>query len=265
MAEERLQKILARAGIASRRAAEKLMLEGRVRVNGSVADRLGMHADPERDHIRVDGRRLRLKKRAHVYFAAFKPSKMMTTMDDPEGRPTVRDLLRRAGIRQRVVPVGRLDWDTDGLLLLTDDGELGNLVMHPKTHVPKTYRVKVRGHPDRAAVRRLREGVMLHGRGRPVRTRPASVKVEREQETTTWLVMTIVEGRQTQIRRMAEAVGHPVRMLRRVAIGPVRLGRMRVGDVRPLTLLEVAHLREAVGLEPPPGVPGRRRARRGAG
>src|SRR5512139_3431074 len=156
MPEERLQKILARAGVASRRAAEQLMREGRVTVNGAVADRLGMHADPERDHIKVDGRRLRPAAATRHYLVAFKPREMITSLSDPEGRTTVLDLLQAHRVRARVFPVGRLDWDADGLLILTDDGDLAHRVMHPRSHLAKTYRVKVRGLPDDRALDRVR-------------------------------------------------------------------------------------------------------------
>lgn len=246
MAEERLHKILARAGIASRRAAEQLMLDGRVLVNGKVAAQLGMKADPDRDHIRVDGKLLRPAKTRLMYLAAFKPEKMLTTLDDPEGRPTLRQLLAAHGIRERVYPVGRLDWDADGLLLLTNDGELANRVMRPRTRLEKTYRVKVRGTPAERALERLRRGVTIEGPRGAVRTLPARVEVERAGETTTWLRVGLVEGRQNQIKKMCQAVGHPVRKLRRTGLGPISLGKMRKGDVRPLTDSEVRRLRRAV-------------------
>jgi pseudouridine synthase len=254
MAEERLHKILARAGIASRRAAERLMLDGRVLVNGKIASQLGMKADLERDHIRVDGKLLRPDKSRPLYLAAFKPERMLTTLDDPEGRPTLRQLLAAHGVRERVFPVGRLDWDSDGLLLLTNDGELANRVMRPGTRLEKTYRVKVRGRPAERALERLRRGVTIEGPRGAVRTLPARVEVEREGETTTWLRVGLVEGRQNQIKKMCLAVGHPVRKLRRTALGPISLGRMRKGEVRPLSDAEVRRLRRAVeGRDPGPG------------
>ncbi|MBP7148025.1 MAG: rRNA pseudouridine synthase [Acidobacteria bacterium] len=250
MAEERLQKILARAGVASRRAAEKLMREGRVVVNGQVASQLGTKADAERDYIRVDGVRIKPTRLraggARHYYVAFKPREMITSLSDPEGRPTVADLLRSRGVRARVYPVGRLDWDADGLLLLTDDGELANRVMHPREHLPKVYRVKVRGVPDDRALDRVRRGVTIEP---GVRTLPAEVSLETTGDNASWLRVVLVEGRQHQIKKMFERVGHPVRRIRRMAVGPLRLGRLKVGDVRPLTEVELLALRRAVGLE----------------
>ncbi len=244
MAEERLQKILARAGVASRRHAEELMREGRVTVNGQVADRLGMHADPDRDHIKVDGKRIRPAARQRTYLVAFKPREMITSLSDPEGRPTIAHLLERHRVRARVFPVGRLDWDADGLLLLTDDGELAHQVMHPRSHLPKTYRIKVRGAPDERALDRVRRGVVI---ARGIRTLPAEVRVEETAENASWLEVVLTEGRQNQIKLMFARVGHPVQRIRRTAIGPLRLGRMRVGELRPLLPREVEALRRALG------------------
>jgi pseudouridine synthase len=243
MPEERLQKILARAGVASRRAAEQLMREGRVTVNGAVADRLGMHADPERDHIKVDGRRLRPAAPMRHYLVAFKPREMITSLSDPEGRTTVLDLLQAHRVRARVFPVGRLDWDADGLLILTDDGDLAHRVMHPRSHLPKTYRVKVRGLPDDRALDRVRRGVVIE---RGIRTLPAEVEIDEEGDNASWLKVVLTEGRQNQIKLMFARVGHPVQRIRRTAIGPLRLGRMKVGDLRALTPAELDALRRAL-------------------
>ena len=247
MAEERLQKILPRAGIASRRAAERLMVENRVVVNGKPATRLGMRADAERDHIRVDGKLLRLRDGPKSYFVAFKPQRMLTTLSDPSDRPTVKDLLAANRIRARVYPVGRLDWDADGLLLLTDDGDLASRVMAPRTHLEKVYRVKIKGCPDERALSRLRRGVVLEG-PRRARTLPAEVAIERIGDGTTWVRLTLVEGRQNQIKKMFVGIGHPVRRLRRIAVGPLRLGRLRIGQVRALKQDEIEKLKRAVGL-----------------
>lgn len=262
MAEERLQKILARAGIASRRAAEQLMREGRVTVNGVVADRLGLHADPDRDHIKVDGRRLRAAAPTRTYLVAFKPREMITSLADPEGRTTVADLLRAHRVRARVFPVGRLDWDADGLLLLTDDGDLAHRVMHPRSHLPKTYRVKVRGLPDDRALDRVRRGVVID---RGVRTLPAEVQVEEAGDNASWLRVVLTEGRQNQIKLMFARVGHPVQRIRRTAIGPLRLGRMKVGELRPLAAPELDALRRALdAAEARTAVPGGRTGDPGA-
>ncbi len=244
MTLERLQKILARAGVCSRRGAEELMRAGRVTVNGVVADRPGIKADPERDHIKVDGRLLRRSKGTPLYLAVFKPRSMITSLADPEGRPTVGMLLRQAGIRRRVFPVGRLDWDADGLLFVTSDGAWADRIQHPRFHLPKTYSVKVQGRPSREALDRLRRGVHIEP---GVRTAPCQVRVERTLEATTWLTVVLREGRQNQLKRMLARVGHPVRRIRRTAIGPVRLGRMRIGEVRPLSPRELAALERALG------------------
>ncbi len=243
MASERLQKILARAGVASRRAAEELITSGRVTVNGTTVTKLGSQADPATDHIKVDGRRIPAADAARNYFIAYKPRNMITSLADPEGRPTVADLLREHRVRARVFPVGRLDWDADGLVLLTDDGELANKVMHPRRHVEKRYQVKVKGKPSAEALEKLRRGVFLE---RGVKTLPALVKISRRGETTTWVEVTLVEGRQNQIKKMFERVGHPVRRLRRVSIGPLTLGRLRIGELRRLESEEVNALRAAL-------------------
>lgn len=243
MATQRLQKILAHAGIASRRAAEELMRDGRVTVNGQIVDRLGTQADPDRDHIKVDGRRIKPATGQHVYFLAFKPREMITTLSDPEGRPTILDLLKAHGVRGRVYPVGRLDWDADGLLLLTDDGELAHRVMHPRLHLPKVYRLRVKGNPNERDLDRVRRGIVLEP---GVRTLPAEVRVEAEEESGTRLRVTLVEGRQNQIKRMFERIGHPVRRLRRIQIGPLRLGTMKPGELRMLSGRELDLLRGAL-------------------
>lgn len=255
MAEERLQKILARAGIASRRAAEELMRAGRVTVNGTVADRLGTRADPERDHIKVDGRRVQLPRGRRLYLAAFKPPAMITSLSDPEGRPTIVDLLKTAGIRRRVFPVGRLDWDADGLLLLTDDGEWAARIQHPRYHLPKTYSVKVHGRPSHADLDRLRRGIHLEP---GVRTAPCEVRIERTLERNTWLTVVLREGRQNQLKRMFARIGCPVRRIRRTAIGSLKLGRMRLGEVRRLTDRELAAIERDLRTAAPA-------SRRGAG
>ena len=248
MGTERLQKILARAGICSRRGAELLIQEGRVTVNGKVITRLGSQADPLKDHVKVDGKLLTGAPGPKRYLAAYKPRRMITSLADPEGRPTVADLLRAAKIRTRVYPVGRLDWDADGLLLLTNDGDLANKVMYPKTHLRKIYRVKVRGNPSERALGRLRRGIHI---GPRQRTLPAEIQVESRGETASWLRVTLVEGRQNQIKKMFENVGHPVRRLRRMSIGPVGLGRLRIGELRELSDRELSRLRRAVEAERP--------------
>lgn len=237
---ERLQKLLARAGIASRRAAERLIVEGRVSVNGRTVTALGTLADPDTDTVRVDGRRLPPAPAEHVYLALHKPRGYVTTLRDPEGRPSVRDLL--SGVAVRVFPVGRLDFQSEGLLLLTNDGALAHALMHPRSAVPKTYVAKVRGAPGEEALRRLEAGVVVRGR----RTLPARARLLR-RGARSLVELTLVEGRRHQVRDMLEAVGHPVVRLVRVAYGGVRLGRLAPGRYRRLGADEVARLRSYLG------------------
>lgn len=236
--EERIQKILSRAGLASRREAERWLAEGRITVNGSVVTRPGTLVDPDRDHIRVDGRRV-ASAGPRLYFLLNKPPGYVTTTRDPEGRPIVLDLLGRTP--DRVYPVGRLDFQTSGLLLLTNDGDLAARVLHPSTGCPKVYQAKVRGVPTPPILRRLEAGIVLDGR----RTAPCRIRNIRGGGNA-WLEVTLREGRRNQIRRMLETVGHPVSKLRRVAIGPLRDARLPLGRFRPLSPEEVRRLREAV-------------------
>lgn len=236
---ERLQKVLAAAGVASRRAAEALILEGRVQVNGSVVDRLGTKVDPERDSIRVDGARIRPRPSERLYLALHKPARFVTTLADPQGRPSVRDLIR--DVPRRVYPVGRLDYETEGLLLLTDDGELAHALMHPSRGVEKTYLVKVKGEPDEEVRRKLSRGVRIDGRN----TLPARVELRRSG-TNSWLEVSVREGRKHLIRLMFASVGHPVLKLRRIRFGGVELGTLPPGRYRALTKAEIAVLRRAL-------------------
>ena len=239
----RLQKILAEAGLASRREAEEWIREGRVRVNGRVA-RLGERADPDRDAIRADGKRVR-PPAAKTYLLLNKPKGFVTTVSDPEGRRTVLDLLPE-GARRRVRPVGRLDVQTEGLLLLTDDGDLAARVAHPRSGCAKEYRVKVSGVPDENDLERLRRGIFLGGS----RTRPCAIDrlstTGARGEGNSWLRVTLGEGRSRQIRRMFETIGHPVSKLKRTAIGPIRDERLPVGAIRPLTPPELRALVRSV-------------------
>ena len=237
----RVQKIIAEAGLASRREAEEWIREGRVRVNGRVVP-LGGRADPEHDAIRVDGRRVRPRTGAKSYVLLNKPKGYVTTVDDPEGRRTVLDLLPPR-VRGVVKPVGRLDVQTEGLLLLTDDGDLARLVTHPSSGCPKEYRVKVSGVPAERDLERLRRGIPLDGRP----TRAAEIEristTARGGEGNAWIRVVLKEGRTRQIRRMFEAIGHPVSKLKRVAIGPIRDDRLPTGAWRPLSRFEVGRLR----------------------
>ena len=238
MAEERLQKILSQAGVASRRQAEKLMAEGRVVVNGTVITELGSKADIERDHIKVDGRLIHAPKR-QVYVALCKPNNTVTTVSDPEHRATVMDLLH--GLKERVYPVGRLDYHSEGLLLLTNDGDLANAIMSAATHLPKTYVVKTNGPLTKDQEQKFRDGVPLSGR----RTMPAGLKLIRDAANP-WYEVRLVEGRNNQIRMMFKHFGRLVEKLRRVKIGPIDLGPLKPGEFRHLTMEEVAKLKRAV-------------------
>ncbi len=236
---DRINKLLAHAGVASRRAVDGLILEGRVTVNGTVVRELGVKIDPACDAVKVDGRRIHLESRPNLYLMLHKPGGVVTTLDDPEGRATVADLLQ--GIRGRVFPVGRLDYHSEGLLFLTNDGDWAHDLMHPERHVAKTYRVKVRGTPSGTTLEALCRGIRLDGR----RTASAKFRVTRPG-TNAWLDVTLYEGRKNQIRRMLEAVGHPVGKLRRVSVGGVELGELSPGRFRHLTECELRRLKGAV-------------------
>ncbi|MBZ5585976.1 MAG: rRNA pseudouridine synthase [Acidobacteriia bacterium] len=237
MPEDRLQKILSQAGIASRRHAEQMILEGRVTVNGAVVTELGSKADLERDHIKVDGRLIRPPRRL-VYLALNKPVGTVTTVSDPEGRATVMELLQ--GLKERVYPVGRLDYHSEGLLLLTNDGELANAVMSAATHLPKVYLVKSNGPLTPPQEQEFRDGVPLSGR----RTKPAGLRLVR-QAVNPWYEVRLVEGRSNQIRLMFKHFGRLVEKLKRVRIGPIELGPLKPGEFRHLTLDEIQKLKRA--------------------
>ena len=242
MAAERLQKIIASAGVASRRKAEELITAGRVAVNGQTVTELGTKADPERDHIRVDGKLLHGPER-HVYVLLNKPKGYVTTVSDPEGRPTVMGLLR--GIKARVYPVGRLDYASEGLLLLTNDGDLAQGLMKAASHVAKTYLVKVSGQPSEEALAKLRAGVSIEtDNRRRVRTAAAKINIIREAANP-WYEITLIEGRNRQIRRMFEQVGHHVEKIKRVRYGPLELD-VPPGRFRQLNAQEVIRLKTAV-------------------
>jgi 23S rRNA pseudouridine2605 synthase len=298
MPSERLQKIIAAAGIASRRKAEEMIASGIVEVNGQIVTELGSKADPERDHIRVNGKLLRGPER-HIYLLMNKPKGYVTTAHDPERRPTVMDLLR--GIRTRVYPIGRLDYASEGLLLLTNDGELAQGLMKASSHVPKTYVVKVAGTPDVAGLEKLRRGLMISQEGRfagqclagedarrptippwpktnyggtepalsdrpkggsrtgvparahppsrkqsrRIKTAPAKIRLIRESENP-WYEVTLIEGKNRQIRRMFEEIGHHVEKIKRVRYGPLSLD-VPPGEFRRLGVGEIEKLKAAAG------------------
>jgi 23S rRNA pseudouridine2605 synthase len=226
---------LARAGVASRRHCEELIAEGRVQVNGAVIRTAGTRVHPQRDRVQVDG--VRVRTEAPVTVMLHKPAGYITAVSDPEGRPVVVSLLPRTGL-PRLFPVGRLDWDTEGLLLLTNDGELANILTHPRHGVPKVYHAKVKGRPSPEALRRLVRGVVSDGE----RLSASGVEVLRTTRENTWVSVHVLEGRNRQVRRMCEAVGHPVMKLLRVSLGPLALGQLSRGQWRRLLPSEIAAL-----------------------
>jgi 23S rRNA pseudouridine2605 synthase len=234
--EKRLQKILAEIGITSRRKAEELIIEGRVTVNGKIA-MLGMKADPNRDHIKFDGK-LILRPVPKVYLMLNKPRGVVTSLRDPEGRPTVKDYLK--GVKYRVFPVGRLDYDSEGLLLLTNDGDFAQAILHPSKKIPKSYLVKIKGVPEEREIQKLRVGVRLEDG----MTAPAKLQKVRYGENNTWLEITIHEGRKRQIRRMLEIAGHQVLKLKRTRIAGIELGNLKSGEYRYLKPEEVAKIKK---------------------
>jgi 23S rRNA pseudouridine2605 synthase len=248
--KERVQKLLSRAGVASRREAERLLAAGRIRVNGRVVTEPGTQVEPT-DRVEVDGAPIRCSGHS-TYLLMYKPRGCVTTMSDPQGRPTVADFLPRK--TPRLFPVGRLDYDSEGLLLFTNDGELAQALMRPGSSVPKTYQVKVRGRPDPEALERLRQPFRIGGR----LTRPARVEIQLQRRHTV-LTITLTEGRKNQVREMCHKIQHPVMRLRRVGYGPLRDPFLRPGQTRELRAAEVEALRGAVGS------PAMGRVRRGTG
>jgi len=232
---ERLQKIIAAAGLTSRRKAEELILQGRVTVNGVVVAELGSKADPGRDHIKVDGKLLP-RATQHVYLLLNKPPGYVSTVSDPEHRPTVVSLVR--GIKERVYPVGRLDYHSSGLILLTNDGELANFLMSRKSKIPRTYHVKLEDRPEPAGLEKLQRGMVLDGQ----RTAPAQIRLLSAREKP-WYEITLVEGRYHQVRRMFERLGQPVLKLQRVRIAFLTDQGLGVGQFRNLTPAEVKRLK----------------------
>jgi len=254
MSAERLQKIIAQAGLASRRAAEKLITDGRVRVNGEVVSELGAKADATRDTIEVEGHGV-LHRQPLVYVALHKPVHVVSTVSDPEGRDTVLDMIehsRAVGKRDhegelpRLFPIGRLDFDAEGLILLTNDGDVSNKLMHPSHHVPKTYLVKVKGRVEPKQLERLQAGVRLkepNGRLSRKKTQPAEARLFKEGRANTWIELTISEGRNHQVKRMCEAVGLWVIRLIRTEFGGISIDPLPAGAWRFLTHAEIGKLR----------------------
>lgn len=238
--EKRIQKILSEMGIASRRKAEELILAERVTVNGRIAT-LGMKADPVKAHIKLNGKLL-LKREPKVYIILNKPRNVVTSLHDPEGRITVKDLIK--DVKYRVFPVGRLDYDSEGLLFLTNDGNFAHAVLHPSKKVSKTYHVKVRGVLEEEEIKKLCKGIKLEDG----LTAPSKVIKIRRSQNNSWLEMTIHEGRKRQIRRMLEKIGHPVLKLKRICINGIEMGRLAPGTYRYLTPEEINRMKKKVGL-----------------
>lgn len=238
---ERLQKLMARAGVASRRRSEEMILRGLVSVDGRVVRELGTKVDPSSSRIEVMGKEISLGL-ARNYVMLNKPAGYITTLVDPYNRPTVMKFVSE--FDSHIFPVGRLDMDSEGLLLFTDDGELSYRLMHPRFKVPKTYVIVVRGRPATESIWKLRRGLMLEDG----MTQPALVRIHERGRTKTILEVTISEGRKRQVRRMCRVIGHEVVNLKRVAMGPIRLGDLKLGEARPLTDHEVADVKNAVSL-----------------
>ena len=267
--QERLQKIMAACGVASRRVCEEMISGGRVTLNGTVVRELGTKANLASDIICVDGKRIERAEKL-VYFLLNKPKGYVTTVTDPEGRPTVIDLIRNGAsvptsahphgsgqktakarvpvLQARVYPVGRLDYGSEGLLLMTNDGALAQMLTKASSHVPKTYLVKVSGKPSEEKIERLRSGITIEtGDGRRVRTSPAKIRLA-EDAANPWYEVTLIEGRNRQIRRMFEKIGHRVEKIRRLQVGPLKLD-VEVGKFRELSASEVRELKRAAGSE----------------
>lgn len=250
MVLERIQRILAKAGISSRREAEQIVLQGRVTVNGKVVEALGFKADLSKDHIKVDGKRL-TRFEPKVTLLLNKPRGYLSTVEDPEGRPTVMDLLKN--VSGRVYPVGRLDVDAEGLLVITNDGELAHLLSHPRFAMSRTYRVKVKGVPEERALSRLKKGVMLEDG----KARVLSIRILQGTEKNSWMEVVVGEGRNHLVKRLFSAIHHPVLKLKRIEFGPLRLGKLPTGQFRYLTPEEITKLKrrssESPRPIPPPG------------
>jgi 23S rRNA pseudouridine2605 synthase len=236
----RLQRFLAQAGVASRRHAEELITAGRVKVNGRVVTELGTKV-ASGDKVLVDGRRVTGEDL--VYLIMFKPRGVMTTLDDPEGRPTVKDHLPK-NLTERVFPVGRLDYATEGVLLFTNDGELMQGLLHPSRHVTKVYEAKLRGKVPVEQIEKLRRGVLIKGR----KTKPAEAFILGETESNTWIQLHLTEGRTHQVKDMGDAIGHPVVKLSRISFAGLTTEGLRPGETRPLTNAEIEELRQLAGV-----------------
>ncbi|AFM22844.1 pseudouridine synthase [Desulfomonile tiedjei] len=238
MAEKKIQMIIRDSGLASRRGAEEMILEGRVTLNGQVIVDPTVKADPEKDHIKIDGKLLQPPEKVESYYLFNKPRHVVSTMDDPEGRPCVGDFVKK--MKKHLFPVGRLDFDAEGLMVLTNDGQLAQKLSHPRNKIPRTYLVKVRGNPDDRALSAIKKGMSI---GEGDRVGVVDYSVIKRQKTTTWIRMTLHEGKKNEIKRIFFIIRYPVRKLRRIAFGPFKLGDLATGAMRPLSESEIMKLK----------------------
>jgi 23S rRNA pseudouridine2605 synthase len=239
---KKIQLIIRDAGLGSRRDAEEMIREGRVTLNGAIVRRPEDQANPEKDHIKVDGKLLRPPDPLKYYYLFNKPRNVVSTMEDPEGRPCVGEMIK--ALKKRLFTVGRLDFDAEGLMILTNDGDLAHKLSHPSRQVPRTYLVKVRGTPDDRVLARIRRGMPI---GDGERIGDVSWTVLKSQKSTTWIRMVLHEGKKNEIKRVFVQINHPVRRIRRVGFGPLTLGSLPVGSLRPLTPAELAKILSLVG------------------
>lgn len=239
MAQKRIQLIIRDAGLASRRKAEEMILEGRITLNGHIVTDPTLTANPDRDHIKVDGKLLHYPDMAKYYYLFNKPRNVVSTMSDPEGRPCLGDLLKP--LKKRFFTVGRLDFDAEGLMILTNDGQFAQKLSHPSHRIPRTYLVKVRGTPDDKLLGAIKRGMSI---GEGERVGDVLWSVIKRQKTTTWLRMVLYEGKKNEIKRIFFEIRHPVRKIRRVGFGPLALGTLPIGAWRPLAQKEMAKLAE---------------------
>jgi 23S rRNA pseudouridine2605 synthase len=251
MSDKKIQLIIRDAGVASRRSAETLIREGRVTLNGQVVLDPAIFADPDRDHIKVDGKLIPRPETTKYCYLFNKPRHVVSTMADPQGRPCVGDLIKP--LKKRLFSVGRLDFDAEGLMILTNDGILAQKLSHPSNKVPRTYMVKVRGAPPDDELGKIRKGMSI---GEGERVGNVSWTVVRKQTTTTWIKIVLYEGRKNEIKRIFFRIGHPVRKIRRISYGPFSLGTIPTGSLRPLSEAETEKLE---ALLHPPGSPSSRR------
>lgn len=234
---KKIQLIIRDAGLTSRRKADEMILEGRVTLNGMVIDDLALRADPEKDHIKVDGKLLRSEEPLKSYYLFNKPRNVVSTLSDPEGRPCIGDVLKP--LKKRLFTIGRLDFDAEGLMILTNDGQLAQKLSHPSHQIPRTYLVKVAGNPDDRLLATIKKGMSI---GEGDRLGEVQLTVTKRQKTTTWTKIVLFEGKKNEIKRIFAKIRHPVRKIRRIGFGPLSLGDLAVGAWRPFSAIDTAKL-----------------------